>query len=590
MAEERAQRRLAAILAADVVGYSRLMQADEAGTLTSLKARRKEILQPLISTHHGRTVKVMGDGVLVEFASAVNAVTCAVELQGAMDVANRDIPDDRRIVLRIGINLGDVMVEGQDLYGDGVNIAARLEALADAGSVFISQTVFSHVKGKTNLAFKDLGEQSLKNFAEPVRVYSVSSASVASAFTKTAPSTKPSIAVLPFTNLGDDKEQEYFSDGITEDIITELSRFRNLLVIARNSSFTYRGRSVDVRTVARELGVEYLLEGSVRRAGQRIRITAQLINAASGNHIWAERYDRELADVFAVQDEVTSSIVGTLAVELEDESLERARHKQRGSLLAYEHWLRGKKIRIIPGASNLEARRHFEFAAAVDPSYSRAYSGLSGTYSVESIEFLSPEELRGARQKGFQHAQRALALDEGDYEAHMNIAWFYLYREDCARAKKHIERAIKLNPNDADTLANAAFILAAAGEPAAGVKCGETALQLNPHHPDWYLGFLCVALFTERNYPAALAIRLRAPDVFVDSTFFGAAILAHMGRLVEARQWAERGVAKLAASPGGAPAVAEGRVVSLLLDNNPFCRQEDQDHFAEGMRRAGVPG
>jgi TolB-like protein len=591
MAEERAQRRLAAILAADVVGYSRLMQADEAGTLSALKARRTDILVPLISTHHGRIVKVMGDGVLVEFASAVNAVTCAAELQGAMDAANAGLPEDRRIVLRVGINLGDVMVEGSDLYGDGVNVAARLEALAEPGSVFVSQTVFSHVKGKTKLDFEDLGERNLKNLVEPVRVYRVSgAASVASAFAKIAPSTKPSIAVLPFTNLGEDKELEYFSDGFTEDIITELSRFRNLFVIARNSSFAYRGKSVDVRKVAGELGVEYVLEGSVRRAGQRIRITAQLINAASGNHIWAERYDRELADIFAVQDEVTSNIVGTLAIELEEHSLEQARRKHPGNLLAYEHWLRGKKTSTIPGPGKLEARRHFELAVAADPSFSRAYAGLADTYGTEAGEFLPLDEQREARERSFQYAQKALALDEADCEAHAYIAWCYLYGGDCGQARKHMEQAIRLNPNNADTLANAAFLLALVGEPTAGVRYGETALRLNPHQPDWYLGFLSVALFAARDYPAALAFRLRAPDLFIDSTFFGAAILAHMGRLDEAKRWAERGVVRLSATPAGASAVGEGRVVELLLENNPFCRPEDRDHFAEGMRRAGVPG
>ncbi len=590
MADERVKRRLAAVLAADVVGYSRLMERDEAGTLAALKCRRTEILQPVVTRHRGRIVKLMGDGVLFEFASAVDAVECAVQLQEDMGNANAGLPEDRRIVLRVGINLGDVIVEGSDIYGDGVNVAARLEALADPGSVLVSQTVSSHVKGKTKLEFEDLGERNLKNLMEPVRVYRVSSASVPSAIAKIPASTKPSIAVLAFTNLGDDKEQEYFSDGITEDIITELSRFRNLFVIARNSSFTYRGRSVDVRTIARELGVEYVLEGSVRRTSQRIRITAQLINAATGNHIWAERYDRELADIFAVQDEVTSSIVGTLAIELETESLEQARRKQPSNVLEYAHWLRGKKTSTIPGAGKLEARRHFELAVAADPSFSRAYSGLSDTYGTEAGEFLPLDEQREAREKAFQYAQKALALDDADSEAHTYIAWCYLFKEDCGQAKKHIERAIKLNPNNADTLANAAMLLAFVGEPTAGVKCGESALRLNPHQPDWYLGFLSVALFAARDYPAAFAVRLRAPDLFIDSTFFGAAILAQMGRLDEAKQWAKRAVARLSATPAGASAVEEGRVVELLLENNPFCRPEDRDHFAEGMRWAGIPG
>jgi adenylate cyclase len=297
MAEERAQRRLAAILAADVVGYSRLMQLDESGTLAALKARRSEMLKPAVSKHHGRIVKFMGDGVLIEFPSAVDAVECAVQLQEAMDTANSGLPEDKRIVLRIGINLGDVMVEGTDLYGDGVNVAARLEALADEGIVFVSQTVFSHVKGKTKLVFEDLGEQSLKNIAEPVRVYRVSGTAPQSLEVvpgNVAQLLKPSIAVLPFTNISADQDQQYLSDGITEDIITELSRYNELFVIARNSSFRYRGESVDMKRVGRELGVEYLVEGSIRKAGNRFRITAQLIEAASGNgcFAWAEHRRR----------------------------------------------------------------------------------------------------------------------------------------------------------------------------------------------------------------------------------------------------------------------------------------------------------
>jgi TolB-like protein/class 3 adenylate cyclase len=387
MSEQAPRRRLAAILAADVVRYSGLMGADEAGTLAALKSRRTEILQPLVSRHHGRIIKIMGDGVLVEFASAVNAVECAIELQAGMEGANRNLPEDSRIVLRVGINVGDVMVEGSDLYGDGVNVAARLEAAAEAGGVFVSQTVFNHVNGKTKLRFEDLGDRSLKNMVEPVRVYRVLGPIAVGdeiAPSKNAISSKPSIAALPFTNMSGDPEQEYFSDGITEDIITELSRFRNLVVIARNSSFSYKGKPTKTETIARELGVQYVLEGSVRRAGQRIRVTAQLISAANDKHVWAERYDRELSDIFTVQDEIAHNIVGTMAVELEAESLEQARRKSPADVQAYEHWLRGMRALMSMGTGILEARQHFERAATVDPCYSRAHSGLADTYLAES--------------------------------------------------------------------------------------------------------------------------------------------------------------------------------------------------------------
>jgi adenylate cyclase len=341
MSEQAPRRRLAAILAADVVGYSRMMQVDEAATLAALKARRTDILQPLVAKHHGRVVKLMGDGVLVEFASAVAAAECAIELQEAMGAANVGLAEDRQIVLRVGINLGDVMVEGSDLYGDGVNIAARLEALADAGSVFISQAVFSHVKGKTNLDFHDLGERSLKNMAERVRVYRLSGPATLSTGTVTAKGdlpSRPSIAVLPFVNMSGDPEQQYFSDGIAEDIITDLSKVSGLLLIARNSSFTYRGKGVRVQDVSRELGVRYVLEGSVRKAGNRVRIAAQLVDGTTGGHLWAERYDRELTDIFSVQDEVTREIVTTLALKLNKGEQRRIARKGTDNLDAYDHY------------------------------------------------------------------------------------------------------------------------------------------------------------------------------------------------------------------------------------------------------------
>jgi adenylate cyclase len=323
------ERRLAAILVSDVVGYSRLMQLDEAGTLAALAERRKEILEPLVVKYHARIVKVMGDGVLIEFASAANAVACAVELQDGMKAANADLPEDRKIVLRIGVNLGDVMAQGNDLYGDGVNIAARLEALAEPGSVVVSQTV-RNVLGKTKLRFEDLGEQSLKNIAEPVRVYRIGNLpepAPTSGNGRAQPS-KLSIAVLPFVNMSGDPEQEYFSDGITEDIITDLSKVSTLKVLSRNTVFTFKGKSVDVGQIARQLKVGHVLEGSVRKAAGRVRITAQLIDA-DDNHVWAERYDRDLSDIFALQDEISETIVTALKLKLQPERRRRSNLVQR---------------------------------------------------------------------------------------------------------------------------------------------------------------------------------------------------------------------------------------------------------------------
>jgi len=377
MAEERTQRRLAAILAADVVGYSRLMQLDEAGTLAALKTRRREVLQPAVARHRGRIVKVMGDGVLIEFASAVDAVECAVVLQEAMEAANADLPEDRWIVLRVGINLGDVMVDGSDLYGDGVNIAARIEALAEPGSIFVSGKVRQEVGSKLELSFEDLGERSLKNITGSVQVHRVSKSApavLAAAPSNAAGSSKPSIAVLPFSNMSGDPDQQYFSDGITEDIITELARDHSLLVIARNASFNFRGPAADIAVVRRALGVHYIVEGSVRKAGGRLRVTVQLIDALTQSHLWAERYDRDIQDVFAVQDEVTHAIVATLGGRIVASGAEQARGKPTAHWVAYDYFLQGRHFDYrydLEQSITLFAR-----AAELDPDYVDAHAWL----------------------------------------------------------------------------------------------------------------------------------------------------------------------------------------------------------------------
>ena len=375
MAGETPRRRLAAILAADVVGYSRMMQADEAETLAALKARRAYILEPLVKEHHGRIVKLMGDGVLVEFGSAVDAVICATELQNAMATANAKLPEGKRIVLRIGVNLGDVMVEGGDLYGDGVNVAARLEGIAEPGTVAVSRTVFDHVRGKVKFGFDDLGEQQLKNIAEPLRIYRLrpDGESFVAPSALALPD-KPSSAVLPFVNMSGDPEQEYFSDGLTEDIITLLSRITSFLVIARTSTFTYKGTPKEVKRVAKELGVRYVMEGSVRRAGDRLRVTAQLIDAESGHHVWAERYDRSITELFEMQDDIARSVAAstqtqvTLAEGLAAVSRPSTNFKARD--LAAKAWSRfwDQTPEAIADASNL-----VEEALRIEPMLPRAH-------------------------------------------------------------------------------------------------------------------------------------------------------------------------------------------------------------------------
>ncbi len=378
MAEERAQRRLAAILAADVVGYSRLMELDEAGTMALLRARRHDVLMPSVTSHGGRVFKLMGDGVFIEFGSVVNAVECAVEIQRAMQGKNAQAPPHQHILLRIGINLGDVIVEGSDLYGDGVNLAARLEALAEPGGICIAGDVYRQVRSKLHLDFQDLGEQKVKNIAEPVHAFRVQTdgtepdAAEMPIVGRSVPitSTKPSIAVLPFSNMSGDPEQEYFADGMVEDIITALSRFSQLFVIARNSSFTYKGRAVDVRQVARELGVRFVLEGSVRKSGNRLRITGQLIDAATGAHLWADKYDGGLEDVFDLQDQITASVVGAIEPTLRKVEMERARRRPVENLDAYDLYLRAlPQVYAFRPDQNLAALGLLGKAIDLDPGY-----------------------------------------------------------------------------------------------------------------------------------------------------------------------------------------------------------------------------
>jgi adenylate cyclase len=417
------ERRLAATLMADVVGYSRLMSADEAETLAALEIRRKTILDPLLARHHGRLVKSMGDGVLLEFASAVNAVECGVALQAATQAANEVLPEDQRIVLRVGINLGDVMVEGDDLFGDGINVAARLEALAEPGSVFISEIVFSQVRNRVPLEFDDLGLKTLKNIPESVRVYRVSRSAAASAYAETVQS-KPSVLVLPFTNMSGDPEQEYFSDGITEDIITDLSQVSALFVVARHTAFTFKGKAVEVAEVGRRLNVRYLIEGSVRRAGKRVRITAQLVDGKTGGHVWAERYDREFGDVFALQDDITKSVVEALKVRLLPAELKTISDRSTSDSQAYEYYLRGRsKFHESWGsiATLRSARKLFAKAAEIDPGYAKAYTGIAdcdaflwinGDLGISFGELLaiSTKALELAPNMAEAHASRGMAL------------------------------------------------------------------------------------------------------------------------------------------------------------------------------------
>ncbi len=492
MAEERVERRLAAILAADMVGYSRLMGADEESTLAALKAVRGSVFNPKVEQFRGRIVKTTGDGALVEFASAVDAVRCALEIQRGMAARNAEIPDDRRIDFRIGINVGDIIVEDDDIYGDGVNIAARVEALAAPGGICIAENAYRQVDGKLTLDVSDMGERQLKNIARPVRIYQVQLAGTTPP-ALTLPD-KPSIAVLPFTNMSGDVDQEYFADGIAEDIITALSRFRYLFVIARNSSFTYKGRAVDVKHVGRDLGVRYVLEGSVRKAGARIRITAQLIDAISGHHVWAERYDRDLVDIFAVQDEITGRVAGAIEPELLKIESERVATRSAASLSAWDLVRQGTwQFHQITPAGHARARELFREAIKLDPKLSDSHIWLARV-SAGMVAFGWSDRSQDDLREGLDAAHIALQLDAKDPYSHYALAIVCVFSGALEQAGRAAEAAVEISPS----FALGFFVLGVSrlfsGDAAGAIESFERGLRLNPYDPQNFVFIQLLAL------------------------------------------------------------------------------------------------
>ena len=463
MSPDRVERRLAAIMAADVAGYSRLIEADEEGALGRLKALRAEIIDPKIAEHRGRIVKTTGDGLLVEFASVVDALRCAAELQAAVAETNSSLPLERRIDFRIGIHQGDIVVEDGDIFGDGVNVAARLEGLAEPGGICVSSRVQEDAAGRLDLAFQDLGEQNLKNIARPIRVYRVGPDKAATPLAQpTLPlPDKPSVAVLPFQNISGDPEQEYFADGIVEEIITALSRVRWFFVIARNSCFTYKSRAVNVKQVGRELGVRYVLEGSVRKSGNRMRITAQLAEAATGNHVWAERYDRDLADIFAVQDEITERVVAAIEPELYSAERFRSQRKTPESLDAWECVIRALSlISQDTHARNTEAEALCRRAIEISPGYGQAHSLFAWVITRRT---LWSGDVTTVAVEANTAVRTALVLDERDPWAllvHGMVLWRIRRQADAVRAYR---RALELNPSFALAHALLGLPLAAQG-------------------------------------------------------------------------------------------------------------------------------
>ena len=579
MAEERARRRLAAILAADVVGYSRLMERDEAGTLATLQARRKRVFEPLVTKHHGRIFKVGGDGVLVEFGSAVEAVECAVELQQGMAAANGELPEAQRIVLRIGVNLGDVMVEGGDRYGDGVNIAARLEAIAEPGGIFVSGTTYDHAKNKVAAGFEDLGAQTLKNIAEPVRVYRITSIDNSTTARHKARTDKPSIAVLPFVNMSGDTEQQYFSDGVTEDIITELSRFRNLFVIARNSSFTFKGQAVDVKEVGRKLGAHYVVEGSVRKAANRVRITAQLVEAATGSHLWAEKYDRDLEDIFAVQDDVVRAIAGAIPGQLDRVAVEDLRRKPPNNLTAYDYELRGRWAYLHLAEGLSVALEWYKKAVRADPDYALAHAGLGMTsvFGILSLG-LPPEEMLAS---GKEHARRAVMQDGQNPTVLAYAAFTYHIAGEHKLTREHAQRAVSLNPNDPFVLYVLGCALSYTGEPEQALQWFAKSARLEPYAPDdQRLDQLCDTYYMLRDYAKVLEIHEVYQNVPAFLYLVLAAALAQSGQSDKAKK-AVKEYERL--RPPG-----HDLQIHIKYWMRMCSRQTDVDHWLEGFRKAGI--
>jgi adenylate cyclase len=586
MAEVRINRKLAAILAADVVGYSRLMGADEAGTLASLKRHREAVFDPAVAAHNGRLVKLIGDGSIVEFASVVDAVNCALSVQRT----GASAPDTGMpIVLRIGINLGDVIIEGDDIYGDGVNIAARLEPQAEPGGICVSSIVNESVGNRIDVSFRDGGEINVKNIERPIRIWKWHPGTgPATAPTPGAAGARPngasaSIAILPFTNMSGDPEQEYFSDGISEDIITDLSKVAGLTVIARNSSFAYKSRSVDVRAVGRELGVRSVLEGSIRRAGNRVRITAQLIDAATGGHLWAERYDRDLTDIFEVQDDVTHRIVDALKVTLSPADKERLADAETSSIAAYDCVLRGREFMLGKDKNRdtfAQATMYFKKALEIDPNYSQAYACLGFGYMFDYQNRWS-DDPDASLPLAKQYARQAIEKDPNEPLARCVAALAASFEKDLDRAKAEIEIALSLNPNLAIAHNLRGTFRAYSGEPLEAIPEIEQAMRLDPALSAQFLHFLGVAYLLAGKYETA-AVLLRQRIVMTPGTDFSRSILAsalgHLGEIDEARSaWAEL----KEINPNYSFAEHIGR--------QPFKRPEDVRRLAEGLEKAGLP-
>jgi adenylate cyclase len=586
MSGERVERRLAAILAADVVGYSRLMGQDEVGTLARLKVLHSELIAANIAEHKGRIVKTTGDGLLVEFGSVVDAMRCAIAWQRGLGERATD-PAESRIEFRIGVNLGDIIIEGDDIFGDGVNIAARLEAMAEPGGICISRTVLTQTRGKLDFPVEDLGDQLLKNIAQPIHVFRVLTKPKL-LFESTRPllalPDKPSIAVLPFTNMSSDAEQEFFADGIAEDVITALSRYPSLFVIARNSCFTYKGRAVDVKQVGRELGVRYVLEGSLRKSANRVRVTGQLVEAETGKHVWAERYDRDLADIFAVQDEITEAVTIAIAPAIAEAERQRALRKAPENLDVWSTYQRGLwHLSKVTVDDFVIAQKLFEYGTDLDPSFAGCHSGLALVRLQASAvyQLIDPVE---AQSQAERSARRAVLLDGADAEARSCLGWALQARGELDGALGEIDKALAMSPNLAVAHWHRGAVLIFLGQPKEGLWAIATSMRLDPLNPFSVIRLLHTAcgLYFAGDYEGTIAAADQLVRSYPDFPMiyrWSAAAFGQLDRSAEAKGALEK-----------ATSLAPAAFDMYVRNRVPWFRPADHAHLLEGLRKAGWEG
>jgi adenylate cyclase len=578
------QRRLAAIVSADVVGYSRLMGVDEEGTLAALKSYRHDLIDPKITSHNGRIVKTAGDGLLLEFASVLDAVRCCVEVQQAMAEQTADVPEDSQMLFRVGINIGDIIIDGEDIHGDGVNVAARLEALAEPGGIVLSDDAYRQVRDRLDTSWADGGEHQVKNIARPIQVWRWSDQNqegptqAVSTSTPLALPNKPSIAVLPFDNMSSDPEHEYFADGITEDIITELSRFSDLLVIARNSSFTYKGKATRVQDIGHNLGVRYVVEGSVRRAGNRVRVTAQLVEAETENHLWADRYDGELDAIFDLQDNIVQAIVAILPGRLALGEAGRIKRITPGNMAAYDCLLAGKiHHHRFTKEDNLEAEKYLERAIELDPEYASAYAWKACVLG-QAFRRKYRHNLEELFHKAVEFAEKAILLDENEVECHRMFCELAMMNGQWEKAEQHNYRAISLNPNHPLLLAQKGELQTWLGRAEEGALWIRKAMRLDRYTAPAWAHLLGRALMFMQQYSEAVAAYQQSPIARFSNYADMAACSAAAGQQIDAAAYVEE-VLKL----------EPDFLIADYLDGLTYKNQVDRDYHRELLRKTGLP-